>query len=93
MRVSELRTALVNMPGEMNIYLKDGEGIKSAAHIFSLNLIGADQFCELITYSQDHTSQLEDSLIERETGFNNREELIIAYKALRDASQPCTQHD
>lgn len=83
MRVSELRTALEAMPGEMNVYLKEGEGVASAAHIFRLNLIGAEQFCELVTYCQEHTAQLEDSLIERETGHKNREELIAAYKALR----------
>lgn len=83
MLVSELRDVLAKMPGEMNVYLGDGEGVKSAAHIFKLNLIGVEQFCELVTFYQDHTPQLEDSLIERETGFKDRIELIAAYKELK----------
>jgi hypothetical protein len=86
MRVNELRDALAEMPGEMAVYLKDGKGVKSAEHIIRLNLVGAEQFCELITYGEDHTAQLEDSLIERETGFSDRNALIAAYKRLRDAT-------
>nr|CAI3971130.1 hypothetical protein ORM20_00081 [Ochrobactrum phage ORM_20] len=84
MLVKELREALDKMPGEMAVYAKDGTGIYSAAHIFRMNLIGVEQFCEIITYTDNgHTPQMEDSLIERETGYANREELIEAHKKLQ----------
>lgn len=85
MRVSELRKALSDMPGEMGVYFNDGMGIASAKHIFRGNLIGVEQFCEIIAYGQEHTPPFEDSKIERETGFKNREELIAAYKALKSS--------
>ena len=82
MKVMELREALADMPGEMSVYLWSGTGVKSAKHIFALNLVRVEQFCELITYEQQHTEDMLDSKIERETGFRNRDELIAAYKAL-----------
>lgn len=84
MLVKELRKALKKMPGEMNVYLVGGEGIASAKHLFALNLVGVEQSCQLRTYFQDHTPDMQDSLIERHTGFNTREELIEAYKALKE---------
>lgn len=82
MLVKELRKALKKMPGEMNVYLVGGNGVASAKHLFKLNLIGIEQSCELRTYFEDHTPDMQDGLIERETGFNTREELIAAYKKL-----------
>lgn len=87
MTVIELREALAKMPGEMNVYFVGGEGVRSAKHIFRMNMIGVEQFCEVAGYFQDHSRDMEDSLIERETGFQNRHELIEAYKALRDAGK------
>lgn len=85
MLVKELRKALADMPGEIGVFVKEGTGIKSAAHIFRMNLIGVEQFCELITYLEhDHTPQLEDALIERQTGFKNRDELLEGYKELKE---------
>lgn len=83
MKVNELRDALKDMPGEMNVYALSGEGFASAKHIFRLNLIGVEQFCEIVTYRQEHTPEMEDAKIQRETGFNNRDELIAAYTALK----------
>jgi len=85
MLVEELRKALAKMPGEMNVYLTGGNGIASAKHLFKLNLVGVEQSCELRTYFEDHTPDMQDSLIERHTGFNTREELIDAYKKLVEA--------
>lgn len=82
MKVNELREALAEMPGEMNVHLLDGIGVKSAKHIFALNLVRVEQWCEIISYAQEHTDDMLDSKIERETGFKNRDELIQAYKAL-----------
>lgn len=82
MLVKELRDALAKMPGEMCVYAVDGMGIVEARHIFRGNLVGMEQFCELRRYDQDGTPQLQDGLIERETGFADRKELIAAYKAL-----------
>lgn len=82
MKVMELREALAEMPGEMNVYLLDGMGVKSAKHICALNLIGVEQRCEIVTYREEHTADLLDSKIERETGFKDRDELIDAYKKL-----------
>jgi hypothetical protein len=85
MKVSELRDALKNMPGEISIYIPSGEGISSVKHIFRGNLIGVDQFCELTFYGGDpHTPDFQDALIERETGFKDRRELLDAYKALKE---------
>lgn len=84
MLVKELRKALKKMPGEMNVYLVGGEGVASAKHLFELNLVGVEQCCQLRTYFQDHTPDMQDSLIERHTGFSTREELIEAYKALKE---------
>jgi len=70
------------MPGEMHVYLVNGHGVRSAAHIFRGNLIGFDQFCELASAFEDHTPNGQDTKIERETGFKDREELIAAYNAL-----------
>lgn len=82
MVVKELRKVLAKMPGEMNVYAVDGVGIRTAKHIFRANLVGVEQFCELARWGEDHTPQFEDSKIERETGFKDRDELIAAYKAL-----------
>lgn len=83
MLVKELRDALAEMPGEMNVYLVTGHGVRSAMHIFRGNLIGVEQFCEIASHFEDHTSQFEDIKIERETGFKNRDQLIAAYLALK----------
>ena len=88
MKVMELRKALAEMPGEMNVYLLDGKGVKSAKHLVGMNLVGMEQCCELITYFQDHTEDMLDSKIERETGFKNRDELIAAYKAAIATAEP-----
>jgi hypothetical protein len=87
MLVKELRKALAKMPGEMNVYAVGGHGIASAQHTFKLNLTGVEQFCELRTYFEEHSPQLFDGLIERETGLQNRRELLDAYKALKDAAE------
>lgn len=87
MDVKELREMLANMPGEMLVYNVAGHGIRSAEHIVRLNLIRMEQFCELATYFEDHTEQLEDMKIERETGFKNRDELIAAYLALKTSAE------
>ncbi|NTJ46840.1 hypothetical protein G6K93_07410 [Agrobacterium rhizogenes] len=87
--MSELRDALLEMPGEMNIYVPSGEGILSVKHIFRMNLVGVEQFAEITIFGGDpHTPDMQDSLIERQTGFQNRDELISAYLELkkRDAS-------
>ncbi|MEI4482181.1 MULTISPECIES: hypothetical protein [unclassified Phyllobacterium] len=83
MRVMELREALAKMPGEMNVFLVEGTGVRSAKHIFKANLVGVEQFCELCSYTEQHTPDFEDALIERHTGFKNRVELIEAYVALK----------
>lgn len=88
MKVMDLRKALAEMPGEMNVHLLDGIGVKSAKHVFALNLVRVEQWCELVSYSQEHTEDMLDSKIERETGFKNRDELIAAYKAAIAASEP-----
>ena len=87
MKVMELREALADMPGEMSVYIVNGTGIAEAKHIFRGNLVGVEQFCELRTYFEDHTPQFQDSKIERETGFQDRLELIDAYKKLLAAHQ------
>lgn len=82
MLVKELREALAKMPGEIRVYRPDGMGLKSARHIFRGNLIGVEQFCELAMFDQEHTPDFEDSKIERETGFKDRDALIAAYLKL-----------
>ena len=82
MKVMELRSALADMPGEMPVYLLSGTGVSSAKHIFGLNLARVEQWCEIIGYGQEHTEDMLDSKIERETGFKNRDELIAGYKEL-----------
>ena len=82
MNVKQLRKLLAKMPGEMNVYLLGGTGVASAKHIFAMNLVGIEQWCEITAYGQKHTEDMLDSKIERETGFKNRDELIAAYKAL-----------
>ncbi|OWV67893.1 hypothetical protein ATY76_13260 [Rhizobium sp. R339] len=85
MKVSELRDALSEMPGEMNVHIPSGEGVMSVKHIFRLNLVGVEQFAEITIFGGDpHTPDMEDSKIERFTGFKNRDELITAYLTLRD---------
>lgn len=84
MLVKELRKALAKMPGEMNVYSVEGTGFASAKHIFRGSLVGVEQFCELRLYTEDHTPQFEDSLIERHTGFKTRVDLIEAYKVLKE---------
>ena len=90
MLVKDLRKALAKMPGEMSVHLVDGKGVASAQHTFRMNLLPADdgesfdQFCELRTYFEEHTPQGQDTRIERETGFKTRDELIKAYRELKD---------
>ncbi|QIG70720.1 hypothetical protein EVB91_169 [Rhizobium phage RHph_I1_18] len=80
MLVKELRKALKKMPGEMAVFLVSGEGVQSVKHIFRMNLVGVEQFCELRIFGGDeHTPEMEDSYIERYTGFKNREQLVEAY--------------
>ncbi|ASW06252.1 hypothetical protein [Rhizobium sp. 11515TR] len=84
MKVSELREALLEMPGEMNVHIPSGEGVMSVKHIFRMNLVGVEQFAEITIFGGDpHTPDMEDSLIERQTGFKNRDELIDAYLDLK----------
>lgn len=86
MKVSELREALAEMPGEMNVHIPSGEGINSVKHIFRMNLIGVEQFAEITFYGGDqHTPDMEDAKIERETGFKNRDELITAFLKLKES--------
>lgn len=82
MLVKELRKALKRMPGEMPVYSVEGTGFRSAKHIFKGELVSVPQWCELCLYTENHTPQFHDSMIERETGFKNREELIAAYNKL-----------
>ncbi|EGP57372.1 hypothetical protein Agau_C201676 [Agrobacterium tumefaciens F2] len=85
MRVKELRKALKTMPGEMNVHIPSGEGIMSIKHVFRMNLVGVEQFAEITIFGGDpHTPDMEDALIERQTGFKNRDELIEAFLKLRD---------
>ena len=87
MLVKELRDALNKMPGEISVHVPDGAGIRSIKHIFRGNLVGVKQFAEITIFGgDDHTPDFEDGLIERETGFKNREELIEAYKKLKEAN-------
>lgn len=86
MRVSELRQALEDMPGEMNVHIPSGEGVMSVKHVFRMNLIGVEQFAEITIFGGDpHTPDMEDTKIKRATGFNNRDELIEAYIKIKDA--------
>lgn len=85
MKVSELREALSEMPGEMTVHIPSGEGVMSVKHIFRINLIGVEQFAEVTVFGGDpHTPDMEDSKIERRTGFKNRDELIDAYLKLKE---------
>lgn len=85
MRVKELRKALKTMPGEMNVHIPSGEGVMSIKHVFRMNLVGVEQFAEITIFGGDpHTPDMEDALIERQTGFKNRDELIEAFLKLRD---------
>ncbi|AIK68319.1 hypothetical protein P10VF_106 [Rhizobium phage vB_RleM_P10VF] len=84
MLVKELRKELAKMPGEMGVYIPDGTGVMSVKHVFRMNLVGVEQFAEITIFGGDpHTPDMEDSLIERRTGFHNREELIEAYLKLK----------
>ena len=85
MKVSELREALAEMPGEMNVYIPSGEGIRSVKHIFRINLVGVEQFAEVTIFGGDsHSPDMQDALIERQTGFTNRNQLIDAYLKLKE---------
>ena len=93
MTVKELRKKLRKLPGEMPVYNLAGWGLVSVQHTFKANLIeGRDprqveQFLELLFWTEEgHTPQFQDTLIERETGFKNRRELLNAYKALAKES-------
>lgn len=89
MKVSELRAALAEMPGEMNVHIPSGEGVMSVKHVFRMNLIGVEQFAEITIFGgDDHTPDMQDMLIERKTGFENREQLIAAYLELKRATAP-----
>jgi len=83
MLVKDLRKALKKMPGEMNVYSVEGAGFASAKHVFKMNLSTVEQCCEIRTYFEEHTEDMLDSKIERETGFRNRDELIEDYKKLK----------
>ena len=85
MKVIELIKQLSEYPQHLNIYKLDGTGLASVKQIDRLNLIGLDQFVELRFYddTEDYTPNLQDALIERETGFQDRQQLIDAYKALK----------
>jgi len=83
MQVKDLREQLERIPGEIYVYNAEGMGINSVAHIFRGNLIGVEQFCELITQFEQHTPQFEDIKIERYTGCKDRVELIEAFLALK----------
>jgi hypothetical protein len=88
MKVSELRSALAEMPGEMNVHIPSGEGVMSVKHVFRMNLIGVEQFAEITIFGgDDHTPDMQDALIERRTGFENRDQLIDAYLKLRSAQE------
>lgn len=85
MQVKELRELLADMPGEMSVYNPNGHGAISVRHIFRGNLVGVEQFCEILFFSEnnhEHTPQFQDSKIERHTGFKDRDALIAAYLKL-----------
>ena len=82
MNVLELIKLLEAMPHNANVYMPDGLGITEANLIFAANLVGVEYFCELVPFCQIATLQFQDSKIERETGFKNRDELIDQYKKL-----------
>lgn len=89
MKVRELREALSQMPGEMSVHIPSGEGVMSVKHVFHMNLIGVEQFAEITVFGGDpHTPDMQDALIERETGFENREQLIEAYLRLKQSALP-----
>jgi hypothetical protein len=89
MKVSELRSALASMPGEMNVHIPSGEGVMSVKHVFRMNLIGVEQFAEITIFGGDeHTPDMQDALIERRTGFENRDQLIDAYLELKRSTAP-----
>lgn len=95
MLVKELRKALADLPGEMNVYVPTGEGIMSAKHIFRGNLVGVEQFAELTVFLKgmdEHTPEFQDSKIERETGCKDRDALIAAYLHLKSAKTVCPFH-
>ncbi|QGZ14279.1 hypothetical protein PP940_gp023 [Rhizobium phage RL2RES] len=88
MLVKELREELAKMPGEMNVYIPSGDGIRSVKHVFRMNLVGVEQFAEITIYGgDDHTPDMEDALIERRTGFKNRDELIDAFLKLKEGKE------
>uniref|UniRef100_A0AAU8HY22 Uncharacterized protein n=2 Tax=unclassified Caudoviricetes TaxID=2788787 RepID=A0AAU8HY22_9CAUD len=81
MRVSELLEILEDVNPHLSLHMKEGVGIKSVKVINSMNYVGVESFVEILTfYDGEHTPELGDTLIERETGFKNREELIEAFK-------------
>lgn len=88
MKVHELIKQLEEMPHNMSVHLINGHGIRSAFHQIRGNLVGFDQICYLVTYFEDDPKQYPDGLIERETGFADRVELIAAYKKLLEQSKP-----
>ncbi|QIW87743.1 hypothetical protein Ab1vBOLIVR5_gp95c [Agrobacterium phage OLIVR5] len=80
MRVSDLLEILEGVNPHLPLHMKEGVGIKSVKVIDTLNYSGVESFVEFLTfYDKEHTPDLEDTLIERETGFKNREDLIKAY--------------
>jgi len=95
MQVKELRELLADMPGEMGVYIPDGPGLLSVKHIFRANLVGVEQFCEMLFFGMNyhqHTPQFQDGKIERETGFKDRDGLIAAYLHLKSAKTVCQFH-
>lgn len=95
MLVKELREALEDMPGEMPVYNVAGHGVLSAKHIFRGDLVSVTQFCELLIFTEgnhQHTPQFQDSKIERNTGFKDRDELIAAYLKMKRDKTICPFH-
>ncbi len=95
MQVKELRELLADMPGEMCVYVPEGSGLMSVQHTFRANLVGVEQYCELLFFGMNehrHTPQFQDGKIERETGFKDRDELIAAYKRLQSDKTVCPFH-
>lgn len=85
MTVGELLEALEGVNPHLSIFHVEGVGMKSIKVVNRLNLVGVESFVEFLLYSDrvGHTEELEDCLIERNTGFKNREELIEAYQEMK----------
>jgi len=82
MKVYELRELLKAMPGEMCVYNMSGNGLASVKHVVELNLEPRRHESVLWNAFFSDPENLQDTLIERETGFKDRRGLISAYKEL-----------